>query len=91
VARRKILVTLEDSLVRRLDRVARELGITRSALLATIAERDLGRRTTEQQREIDSALGALRKLADRHGTAGEDVATIVRAMRDERTEHLANR
>jgi metal-responsive CopG/Arc/MetJ family transcriptional regulator len=91
MARRKILVTLDDALVRRLDRAARERGVTRSALLATIAERDLQRRTPDQQREIDGALRALRKLAERHGTADEDSATIVRTMRDERTERLASR
>lgn len=91
MARRKILVTLDDALVRRLDRAARERGLTRSALLATIAERDLRRRTSEQRREIDGALRALRELADRHGTIGEDAATMLRKMRDERTERLAKR
>ena len=91
MTRRKILVTLDDGLVRQLDRAAREQGVTRSSLLATIAERDLGQRTPERQREIDSALRALRELADRNGTVGEDAATIVRSMRDERTEHLGGR
>jgi len=65
MARRKILVTLDDALVRRLDRAAREQGVTRSTLLAAIADRDLQRRTPEQEREIDGALRALRQLADR--------------------------
>lgn len=91
MARRKILVTLDDALVRDLDRAASERGVTRSALLSTIAERDLRRRTPEQQREIESALRTLRTLADRCGTADEDAATLVRTMRDERSEHLANR
>lgn len=91
MARRKILVTLDDALIRRLDRAARERGVTRSTLLATIAERDLGRRTPEQQRGIDGALRALRRLAERNGTSGEDAAAIVRRMRDERTERLSGR
>jgi hypothetical protein len=65
--------------------------VTRSALLATIAESDLRLRTPAQQREIDGALRVLRKLAHQHGTADEDAATIVRRMRDERTKHLAGR
>ena len=60
-------------------------------MIAAIAERDLQQRRPEQQREIDSALRALRKLADGCGTVGEDSATIVRKMRDERTERLAHR
>lgn len=91
MARRKILVTFDDALIRRLDRAARDQGVTRSALLATIAERDLRRRTPERQREIDSALRSLRALAERCGTADEDAATVVRGMRDERTEQLASR
>ena len=91
MTRRKILVTLDDALIRRLDRAARERGVTRSTLLATIAERDLRRRTPEQQRGIDSALRALRRLAERNGISGEDAATTVRRMRDERTKRLSGR
>jgi metal-responsive CopG/Arc/MetJ family transcriptional regulator len=91
MAQRKILVTLDDGLVRRLDRAARDRGVSRSALLSTIAERDLRRRTPEQQRQIDGAFRLLRTLADRCGTAYEDAAAVVRRMRDERTAQLANR
>jgi len=91
MTRRKVLVTLDDALVRRLDRAARERGVTRSALLATLAERELRRRTPEQRREIEAAVQAMRKLGARYGTGDEDAATVVRRMRDERSEHLASR
>lgn len=91
MAKRKILVTLDDALVRRLDQAARERGITRSALLATLSERALRRRATERQQERDDALRAMRRLGEQYGTTAEDPATIVRRMRDERTEHLASR
>lgn len=42
MAGRKILVTLDDALVRRLDDAAREQGVSRSALIATLADRELG-------------------------------------------------
>jgi len=89
--RRKVLVTLDEALVRRLDRAARERGVTRSALLATLAERELRTRTPEQQREIEDAGEAMRKLGAQYGTGSGDAATAVRRMRDERSEHLANR
>jgi hypothetical protein len=91
MSRRKILVTLDDGLVRRLDRVARERGLSRSALLADLTERELGRRTPERQREIDDAVRAMRDLGARYGTGDEDAPTAVRRMRDERTARLVNR
>lgn len=91
MTRRKVLVTLDESLVRRLDRAARERGVTRSALLASLTERELRRRTPERQREIEEAVQAMRKLGAQHGTGDEDAATVVRRMRDERSEHLAGR
>ena len=91
MARKKILVTLDDELVRDLDRAAREQGVTRSSFLAALAERDLRQRTATQQREIDGALRTFRNLAEQHGTTGEDSAATLRAIRDERTAHLARR
>jgi hypothetical protein len=91
VTRRKVLVTLDDALVRRLDHAARERGVTRSALLATLTERELRRRMPEQQREIEAAIRAMRKLGAQYGTGDEDAATTVRSMRDERGVHLAKR
>lgn len=89
--RRKVLVTLDDALVRRLDRAARERGVTRSAFLATLAERELRTRTPAQEREIEDAVDAMRTLGAQYGTGDEDVAAAVRTMRDERSEQLADR
>src|SRR5687768_14886878 len=38
----KVLVSLDDRLLRRIDRAAKERGLSRSAYLAELAERDLG-------------------------------------------------
>lgn len=37
----KVLVSFDDALLRRVDRVARSLGLTRSAYLAQLAQRDV--------------------------------------------------
>jgi hypothetical protein len=79
----KVLVSLDDALLRRVDRVAKARGLTRSGYLAGLAERD-----------IDGALGpgatpavqrALRGLDDvfAEGPA-EDSTAAVRAERDAR-------
>ena len=39
----KVLVSLEDALLRRIDRVARARGLSRSAYLAELADRDVTR------------------------------------------------
>lgn len=36
----KVLVSFDDTLLRRIDRIARSHGLTRSAYLAQLAERD---------------------------------------------------
>lgn len=81
-------MTLDDALVGRLDRAAREHGVTRSALLESMAERDLRRRAEGRQREVRTALAALKSLAERHGTGDDEVATDVRRMRDDRSDAL---
>jgi len=80
----KVLITLEDSLLRRIDRTTRERGLTRSAYVAQLARRDL-----EQQvgpgadPEVHAALARLRDLFARAGGGG-DSATIIREERDKR-------
>lgn len=41
----KVLVTIEESLLRRIDRTARSRGLSRSAYLAQLAEQDAARST----------------------------------------------
>jgi hypothetical protein len=79
----KVLVSLNDALLRRVDRVAKARGLSRSGYLAALAERDL-----------DGALGpgatpavrrALRRLDDLFADGPvEDSTAAVRAERDAR-------
>ena len=43
MAVRKVLVSLDDALLRRIDRMASAHGLTRSAYIAQLAERDAAR------------------------------------------------
>lgn len=79
----KVLVSLNDALLRRVDRIAKSRGLSRSAYLAELAERDAARfggpgATPAAQR----ALARLDELFA--GGASEDATRAIRAERDAR-------
>ena len=83
VAMRKVLVSFDDDLLRRIDRVASSRGLTRSAYLAQLAQRDAARAVGPGR--TPAAQAALRDL-DRlfaDTPPGESTAAI-RAARDAR-------
>jgi hypothetical protein len=79
----KVLVSLNDALLRRIDRIAKARGLSRSAYLAELAERDAARSTGPgATRAARRALSRLDELfAD--GPA-EDSTSAIRAERDAR-------
>lgn len=79
----KVLVSLDDRLVKQIDRKAVAAGKTRSAYLAELAQRDLA--TAVGPGQSDGARAAVRKL-DRlfAGAPSEDSTSTVRAERDAR-------
>lgn len=79
----KVLVSFDDALLRRLDRKAAASGLSRSAYLASVAERDLA--ATAGPGKDPGARLALKKL-DRllAGTAPGDSTDLIRAERDAR-------
>ena len=78
----KILVSVDDRLLARIDRAARAAGLTRSAYLARLAERDLGvARGPGASREARSAVLRLQRLFDAQGAEG-DATAAVRSDRD---------
>jgi DNA-binding phage protein len=85
----KVLISLDDNLLRRIDRTVRERGMTRSAYVAELAERDL-----EQQLgpgadpEVHAALARLTELFARAGSDGDSTA-IIRDERDKRAERYS--
>lgn len=79
----KVLVSIEESLLRRIDRAAKARGMTRSAYLAELAERDL--QTVRGPGASPSVRAAMRRLDElfaRNPTG--DAAAAIRAERDTR-------
>jgi hypothetical protein len=79
----KVLVSLEDALLRRIDRVARARGLSRSAYLAEVAHRDVVR--VLGPGKTSAARNALSRLDALVGTSPPGESTeLVRAERDAR-------
>jgi hypothetical protein len=79
----KVLVSLNDALLRRVDRIAKSRGLSRSAYLAELAERDASR--TGGPGATPAARRALARL-DELFTGGMrgDSTDAIRAERDAR-------
>lgn len=82
---RKVLISIDERLLGRVDAVAKERGLTRSGFIAELAQREVGgiRRSPEERRQIEDAFEQLRELGRRNYTGGDvSSAAIVRAERD---------
>jgi metal-responsive CopG/Arc/MetJ family transcriptional regulator len=80
----KILVSVDDKLLARIDRAARSAGLSRSAYLARLAAHDLGEeRGPGAGRQARRAVARLQKLFDTQPSA-EDATVAVRGDRDAR-------
>lgn len=79
----KVLLSLDERLVRRIDRAARKLGLSRSGYVARLVERELG--DGKGPGRSPASRGALRRL-DRlfSANAHSDPAGAIREERDAR-------
>jgi metal-responsive CopG/Arc/MetJ family transcriptional regulator len=81
----KVLVSLDANLVRRLDEEAAARGVSRSALIAELAEQGLGtQRGPGAAPEVQKAVAELEDLFRESPTPGPDSTRIIREMRDAR-------
>jgi metal-responsive CopG/Arc/MetJ family transcriptional regulator len=79
----KVLVSLNDALLRRVDRIAKARGLSRSAYLSELAERDAARSEGPGARR--SARRALSRLDELFASGpAEDSTILIRAERDAR-------
>lgn len=77
----KVLISLDDELLRRIDRMARSSGLSRSAYIARLAQRD----ALTSGRAAASVRGALERLDRLFAEAQPAESTAeVRAQRDAR-------
>lgn len=81
---KKILLSMDERLLTRIDKAARAAGLSRSAYLSRLASRELrAGRSADERRRIHQAMRRLDSLARAHGAAGDTTAAI-REARDER-------
>jgi hypothetical protein len=79
----KVLVSLNDALLRRVDRIAKSRGLSRSAYLGELAERDVARvGGPGSTRAAQRALARLDTLFA--GGPPDDSTNAIRAERDGR-------
>lgn len=79
----KVLVSFDDALLRRIDRIAKSRGLSRSGYLAELAERDAAR--SEGPGTSRVARQALDRLDALFGDGpSEDSTAAIRAERDAR-------
>jgi len=85
----KVLISLEDNLLHRIDRTVGERGLTRSAYMAQLAERDLAQAVGPgADPEVHAALARLDALFAQAGAPARDVTAIVRQERDRRADRF---
>ena len=80
----KILVSVDDALLARIDKEARSRGLSRSAYLSQLAVRELAARPGPgRQPSVRRALGRIDDLFERL-PHGEDATAAIRSERDSR-------
>lgn len=80
----KVLVSIDDELLARIDDAARNEGVSRSRFLSVAASQTLGEAVGPgASPSVHEALAELRQLFARNGFA-EDSTAAIRAERDER-------
>jgi hypothetical protein len=78
----KILISIDDELLRRIDRAAKANGLARSAYLAGLAEQDLFAASARTAASLQSALTRLDRLFEKAPPG--DATMEIRAERDTR-------
>jgi hypothetical protein len=80
----KVLVSLNDRLLERIDQAAKSRGMSRSALISEWAARELGEPLGPGARpEVHAAIERLQALLGKVDDP-EDSTAVIRAMRDSR-------
>lgn len=81
----KVLISIDQRLLRRIDRAAKALGLSRSAYFARLATRYLeGEKGPGATNEAKDAMRRIDALVRDHGTGEDDSTRVIRAMRDAR-------
>lgn len=82
---KKVLVSMDERVLSRIDRAARRRGLSRSAYLEGLAAADLAReRGPGADPSVRAAMASIDRLFRRNPVPDEDLTVVVRRMRDER-------
>lgn len=85
MATRKVLLSIDERVLTRIDRAARRRGLTRSAYLQQLAVADLAsEKGPGAERSVRVALASVDDLFKRNPVPAEDLTLVIRRMRDER-------
>jgi metal-responsive CopG/Arc/MetJ family transcriptional regulator len=77
----KVMISIPDGLLERLDAQAKAVGETRSGFLQRLVERELEAADTRKRREIEELLDQIRVLGP-GDNASIDVAQLIREDRE---------
>lgn len=80
----KVLLSISDAVLARVDEVAKNRRMSRSAFIQELAEREVGETQAEREARIDRAIESLRAMARRYGTGEGDSTQQIREERDSR-------
>jgi metal-responsive CopG/Arc/MetJ family transcriptional regulator len=80
---KKVLLSIDDKLLGRIDRVAHALGLSRSAYVSRLATRELGVASSGRNAKVRRALARLDRLGAENGTPVDPTA-FIRRERDAR-------
>lgn len=83
VLMKKVLLSIDDKLLRQIDRAAQVLGLSRSAYLSRLAARELGTASRGRNAKVRRALARLDRLGAENGTPVDPTA-FIRRERDAR-------
>ncbi len=85
MATKKVLVSVNERLLSRIDRVAKRRGLSRSAYLEGLAMADLAdEKGPGADPSVRAAMASIDRLFRRNPVPAEDFTLTIRRMRDER-------
>jgi metal-responsive CopG/Arc/MetJ family transcriptional regulator len=80
----KVLLSIDDELLARVDETARKRKLTRSAFVSETMRREVSISQKERQAKFDRAIQSLNELARKYGTGHGSMAEQIRLERDSR-------
>jgi metal-responsive CopG/Arc/MetJ family transcriptional regulator len=79
----KVLISIDDSLLRRADKVAKEKKLSRSGFISQLIAQELdGKKGPGASKQAREAMRRMDELFRANPTTNEDLTDVIREMRD---------